>query len=40
MTCLGAGTERGTGRGLWGADVGQTIADLRDERDTNGTTHK
>ncbi|MEO8120108.1 MAG: type II toxin-antitoxin system Phd/YefM family antitoxin [Rhodoferax sp.] len=22
---------RGTGRGLWGADVGQTIADLRDE---------
>lgn len=24
---------RGTGRGLWGADVGQTIADLRDEWD-------
>lgn len=22
---------RGTGRGLWGADVGQTIADLRNE---------
>jgi prevent-host-death family protein len=22
---------RGTGRGLWGADVGQTIAELRDE---------
>lgn len=22
---------RGTGRGLWGTDVGQTIADLRDE---------
>lgn len=22
---------RGTGRGLWGVDVGQTIAELRDE---------
>jgi len=24
---------RGTGRGLWGADVGQTVADLRNEWD-------
>ena len=24
-------TLRGTGRGLWGVDVGQTIAELRDE---------
>lgn len=31
---------RGTGRGLWGANVGQTIAELRDEWDTNGITHK
>ncbi len=22
---------RGTGRGLWGADVGQTVSELRDE---------
>lgn len=22
---------RGTGQGLWGADVGQTVSDLRDE---------
>lgn len=27
-------------RGLWGADVGQTIAELRDEWDTNGIAHK
>lgn len=24
---------RGTGRGLWGTDVGQTVADLRNEWD-------
>ena len=24
---------RGTGRGLWGADAGQTVADLRNEWD-------
>lgn len=24
---------RGTGRGLWGANVGQTVSDLRDEWD-------
>ena len=26
---------QGTGRGLWGADVGQTVTDLRDEWDAN-----
>ncbi len=26
---------QGTGRGLWGADVGQTLADLRDEWGAN-----
>ena len=26
---------QGTGRGLWGADVGQTVTDLRDEWGAN-----
>lgn len=26
---------RGTGRGLWGADIAQTIADMRDEWDAD-----
>lgn len=31
MTTSGILVLRGTGRGLWGANAGQTIAELRDE---------
>lgn len=34
-TVLGLLALRGTGRGLWGADIAQTIADMRDEWDAD-----